>query len=333
MTITLGGLTVYPYGLALACAALVCLFWMRRIFRAQHLSLETYSLFAALSVPFGVFFARIFYVVATLPSFRQKGLVAILDLPSGGFMLYGAMFGIVLAAVFSAFFHKESPLDILDAAAAPAALLIAFSRMAEGLIGQGYGMYIVDWFDPETALSSISVQNYGWLQRFPFAIQDMYEEWAWAVFMLEALAAIIICVGILFSRRRRSGDRALLMVIWYAALQLTLESLRQDAVLRLGFVRISQLLSAVLLAFLLAWMQAVSVKNIRRALTAWVSYLAMLGVIILMEFAVEKKIAFLQWMHADLCYLCIACASVATGFILMNGRKAFQQTPVRENEK
>ena len=54
------------------------------------------------------------------------------------------------------------------------------------------------------------------------------------------------------------------------------------------------------------------------ALAAWCGLLACMGVILAMEFALEKKILFLQWMRMDLCYLVMACASL--GLILICAR-------------
>ena len=119
-------------------------------------------------------------------------------------------------------------------------------------------------------------------------------------------------IGVRRAADRKEGSRAVLALSWYAAVRILYESLRQDDIPKWGFVRVNQILGAVLLLLLLI----LCYLQVRKGLG--VSLGLLLGGVVVagaMEFALEKKIRFLQWMRMDLCYLVMACASL--GLILI----------------
>lgn len=310
--ITLGSLTVYTYGLVVALAAALGLWVAARQFRAAGIKEGAISWFALLAVPMAVLGARLGYYIACL-EFSFAGFFAFRE---GGFMLYGAMGGAVLAAMATARITGEKTGRLVDNLAAPAALVIGFSRLAEGLVGQGYGWYVADWFDPEMGMSLFHPENYDFVQRFPFAVMDMYEEWSWAIFVWEALVAFVLFFVMLKTPARRDGWRGMFFAVCYASLQALNEGLRQDAVLRWGFVRINQVISALLIAALLAvcCMKLPRPRHVKRIVGAWVGVLAGMGVVMAMEFALEKKIMALEWMPMDLCYVVMFAACLGMIF-------------------
>ena len=252
-----------------------------------------------LSLPLGALGARLLYYIACL-KFDFEDFFRFAD---GGFALYGMVIGVALASVITARITGVSGGRLLDQVCAPAALTIGLCRLAEGLVGQGYGWYVADWFDPEMGMSFVHLEDYSFFERFPFAIMDMYEEWSWAVFVWEAIVAFALCIALVKVSGRRDGYRARLFLVAYAAMQALNEGLRQDAVLRLGFVRINQVLSAVIIAAFLyfACRALPKGKRIRPSVIAWAGTLVSMGVAMAMEFALEKKIMFLEWMPMDLC--------------------------------
>lgn len=159
-------------------------------------------------------------------------------------------------------------------------------------------------------MSLFHPEQYDWALRFPFAVQDMYKEWSWAVFVLEALVALIILAVLLFTKPRRPGWKALLLLMLYATSQIACEAMREDAVVRWGFVRANQVFG------LIGVVAAVSIGSIRlprgekkTLVMAWLGLVIAAGLVVAMEFAVEQKIPFLRWMTTDLCFavLCIGC--------------------------
>lgn len=309
--INLLGLTVYPYGLAVALSAVSALLLAGALARRARLKPGTLSYLALLAVPLAVLLARALYCLICLDWFLQKGLGYFFRLTEGGFTLYGALLGGLLAAFLTARITGQSFARLADVLAAPAALMIALCRLAEGLVGQGYGRYITDWFDPDYGMSLFHPADTSFFQRFPFAVRDMYDEYSWAIFVLEALFALGICLALLRARERAPGGKALLFVLLYAASQALCEGLREDAVLRWGFVRVNQILSAVAVAVvLLLCCLRLEDKGRHRALMAraWCGALAGMLLVIAMEFAVEKKIVFLEFLPMDVCYFITALA-------------------------
>ncbi len=311
--IQLGTLTLYPYGIAVALAAAMGLVMMHCTGKKAGLKQGTAGVFAVLAVPLGTVFAHMLYSLIRFDWLMEKGFSHLFRLTDGGYVLYGTVLGCFLAALLAAKLCNEPLGRLLDAAAAPAALTIALCRLAEGLVGQGYGRYLADWFDGESGMSLFALEDTSFLEHFPFAVQDMYEEWCWAVFVLEALFALVILVVLLKTKTRRSGSKASLLMLLYAAAQALCEGLREDAVLRWGFVRVNQILSALVVAGVLVWCWLripQKQRSPKQIIGAWCGTLCGMLLVIAMEFAVEKKIVFLEWLPMDVCYLITALAGV-----------------------
>ena len=324
-TMHLGSLTLYPYGLALCAATALALALAGLAFRRHGLKAGALSWFALLGIPLGVMGARLAYCLAALDWVMQEGFGFFLQLNRGGYMLYGALAGCALALWLTARITGESFARMADRLAAPAMALILLGRLAEGLVGQGYGWCVEDWFMEDSGMSLFVMEDPSFFYRLPFAVPDMYDNYNWAVFIFEALTAGVIALILLRTKTRRAGARATLALLLYAASQILCESLRQDAVLRWGFVRINQVIGAVLIAGL---MLGCALRAPRRrpgqiaGLCAGI--LACMGVVIAMEFALEKKISAIEWIPMDVCYLLMALACLGLMLCVMPlWRKAF----------
>lgn len=315
----------YPYGLCVAGAALVALLLMQWNGKRFSLKNGTISYLAVLAVPLGVLCARIGYALIRFDWMKSKGFAYFVQFHQGGYVLYGAALGVALAAWIVARLTRQRFSDVLDAAAAPAALMIALCRMAESLVGLGYGKPIADWFDPFSEQSMIEWEDPSFLYRFPFGQRGHYG-WNFAIFFPEALAALVICVILLTRKRRAAGGQAALGALLYAACQVILESMRMD-VLTWGFVKANQLLSAVVIAgiIVICWLRMPRQdRTPLRIGGAWALFLACCGVVMAMEFALEQKIGFLAWMRMDVCYLVMALACLGFIFtVLPLWRRAF----------
>lgn len=318
----------YPYGLCVAGAALLALALMQWTGKKQGLKNGTVSYLAVLAIPLGVLFARIGYALGRLDLMKTEGFTYFFQFQRGGFMLYGAAAGVLLAAFITAQATHQRFASILDAAAAPAVLLIALCRLAESLVGLGYGEPIEMWFDPfnEFNMSVIAWEDPSILYRFPFALKTRYG-WRFGIFLLEALAALGIFWALLTRKRRAPGGRAALAALLYAGCQVLLESMRRDAVVTWGFVKVSQLFSALTVAAVLLICCLRLPRRERTTLRiggAWAAALLCVGVVIAMEFALQQKIGFLKWMRMDMCYgvMLLACLGLVL-IVLPLWKRAF----------
>ena len=96
--------------------------------------------------------------------------------------------------------------------------------------------------------------------------------------------------------------------------------------LRFGFVRVNQLLSGVLVLILLiiCMRGAGKLKPMQRVLP-FAELIVCCGVIMAMEFALEKKIDFLTWMRMDVCYMVMFLGALGLIFTVLSlWRKAFR---------
>lgn len=308
-----GSLTGYTWGAVIAAAALISLLLMYAIGEKHGLKAGTVPVFGALAIPLCVLAGRTGYYLFNLNHLQVIG-VPFLDVSNGGLMLYTALAGGLLAAWLTGKITKTSFARIADCAAAPAALTIAAGRFAEYLTGAGYGFPVYDWFDIENSYgrSFIAWEEPEILCRFPFAVQDgFYGDWVFAINFLEGLAALVFMVMLLRMRSRREGGAAVLLLMMYAACQIVFESMREDEVLKLNFMKVSQFLSALVLlgALILCLRRA---KENGRTSAARISLLFLFALIATaMEFGLEQKIGFLTWMRADLCYLVMTMCSIA----------------------
>lgn len=328
------GMTVFPYGVAMAAAAAAALLLAAANFRRAGLKGGALSWFAVLAVPMAFFGGRIGYCLAALDWVKQEGLTFFFEFSRGGYMLYGALAGVGVALLLAARISGERFAKMADALAAPALVMVALGRLAEGLAEQGYGWGIRDWFTEDYGMSLVAMEDPSFFYRLPFGVPDMYGNYNWAVFVFEALVACGLAVAAYRAVVRRDGGRAVLALILYAASQELCESLRQDAVLRWGFVRINQVLGAVVLVAMLALCYALSSpkKPGRLALCAGGVVLGAL-LVTAMEFALEKKISAIEWVPMDVCYVFTTVGCVLMAFSVgAPWRDVFGRTTPEGNE-
>ena len=317
---TLGPVTVYRFGLALALGAALALALLAWQEKKQGLKSGTASWFGVLVLPLAVLCARIGYCLVSIDWLLDRGLMFFFQFSRGGYMLYGALLGCVLAGWLTGKITRQPMGKVLDAAAAPGALLIVLGRMAESLVGLGYGHDIEEWFDPFEEKAMIAWENPELLYRFPLGEQNYYGVWCFAIYLLEAITALVILIILLKTKKPRPGGKFLLGLLLYAGMQPLWESMRQDAVLKWGFVRASQLFSAfaVLAVLIISWRALPPGK--RRPAALWKGIAGILlscGVIMAMEFALEQKISFLTWMRMDVCYAVMALGCLGLIFSVL----------------
>ena len=210
MIFSLLGMPVTAYAVCIAAAAAMGIAALTVRCRQKGLKADTAGRIALLALPLGLLGARVFYCLARLSLYQEIGFAHMLYLWDGGYALWGALGGCALAGVIAARRSGQPLARVLDAMAAPGALTIALCRFAEYFSGAGIGEYVEDerFF------------------HFPLAVMNEWEEWYWAVFVLEGVAALVIFL-ILLRSSRPAGDEARLFLILYSACQVLLESLRR----------------------------------------------------------------------------------------------------------
>ena len=337
----LGALRIYPFGMIFA--ALLVLFFAGAAYgmKKHSLNRETASWFAMLAVPCCFVLSRLGFCLFSVDKIigtRDYGMF--FRAGEGGFLLWGALAGLLLAAKLAGKTTNQSGAKIADSVIVPACLLILALRLLCGLLFKGFGagLPLDYWFDPEETefayrYSVWPLEDYSFFERFPFATLNYYDYWCWAVFVLQALWAGI--TGFLVSRSEAApGGKTVRFVILFSCGTIVLESMLYGGEIVhlpwLAFVKANQILSAIaLLTVLIVCLCRLPKKNRKKAaLIAFPQFLAAIGMIIVMEFAAfEKKLTMINWLPSDGCHLImgLACLWIALAF-----RKVWKQAYAAE---
>ena len=346
--IRLGPLTLYPFGLLMLLPALGALLLAARSMGRAGLKKETAGWFALLAVPVCFVLARLgfcLFVVDQMMGNDDFGMI--FRIGEGGFLLWSALGGGMLAAWMAGKATGQKAGRIMDSAVVAACLLIAAGRVICGLIfkDQGIGFTLEEWFntewlDPEEAefanrFSLFALEDYSFFERLPFAVQNYYDEWCWAIFVPEALWACAMA-WITSRCRRAEGGRTVLFLILYSCGQIVLEATLRGEVLHLpwlGFVRANQVLCAIaLVAVIIVCLKRLAkAERGREALRCFAQVIPAMGIVTAMEFAAfEKKISLIQGWPADVCHVLGGLACLWMGLAAARvWKKAFALQPAR----
>ena len=256
-----------------------------------------------IALPLGAFLSHIFYAGLLANLELTVNGFGFLFLPwAGGHMFYGAVAGALIAVLLvTRGQDRQSRPRLMDLTSIALLLLIAAVRLGEPFdnsdgYGQGYGLILED----------MELLPVPWRTALCFVSDPEYmDEWYLAVFAFEALWALVSAVWVWRGLgERKPGQSALLALCLYAGGTMLFEFLRQDYTMRWRFVRLSQLLSAILLAVVLLHATVRGGLRGKRAVGYWAGFLCCIGLVIAMEFADEKplilsdevKIFFPHWV-------------------------------------
>ena len=329
--IQVGCVTVYPFGLMMAMYSLIAIIGTSNRMNANGLKKGTASWFGILAVPLCFIFARILYclcIIDQIIGYDDYGFI--FRVSDGGFMVWGSILGGILAGILTGRITRQSAWTILDSSVVWACLLIAFGRVICGILmkDQGTGLALEDWFntewtDPEEAefanrFSLFALEDFSFFERLPFAVQNSYETWCWAIFIPEALWAVItaICVN---RYKAVNGGKTLLFITMYSSGQILFESMLKGEVAYLpwlGFVKANQILCAVaLLIVTVICIRGMHKKDLlKESIRTAIQFIPAVLIIIAMEFAVfEKKITLIFYWPADVCHLIMTGACTWLG--------------------
>lgn len=261
--------------------------------------LETFLIFV---IPLGVILGRGMYVLIRLNFFLSWENALALRFWQGGYSIWGLILAFLIAGIFAAKRTGFRPSVLLDALVPYALLMLALGRFCEGFAGQGFGQEA-----PET------------LRFFPFAVINEYEEWRYAIFMLEGLAALLFILVVL-KQEAGTGNGTRLAVILFCASQILFESLRKDEVLSWGFVKASQMFSAITLYALLVYGLYGHKNNAWKAPRhlAQAAFFLLIFVIVGLEFALDKT-------NIDTNIIYLVMAAVCLGLCLVTARCALKK--------
>ena len=293
---------IMPYALVVACATFLAVTLYFLLTRREEISLSATQNMTLLSLVLGLACGHMLYIalqhVYEFPSrdFFQR----LLDPTSGGYMFYGVVGGIVLSAFLVGLTQKRTKASTLLNALAPSLMLfIALCRFAEILDGQGMGLDAME----------------EWTCFFPLAFWNaQWEVWQFAVFFYEGLYALcIFAYSLTLMLKKRGKNLFVQVLILYATGQILFETLRRDVYVNWGFIRLSQLISLLILLGALLYATVHYFKRAKKQfIWSWIGSLLLTGAAIALEFTVDKPLIigdlvyfyFPYWLTYSLIALC-----------------------------
>ena len=273
------GAQVYSFGLycaigAVCAAAAVCI-----LCRTGKTKKGTGLILSCLSILSGAFFSRLTFC---LLGGIEAGMLPFsywFNPTTGGWSLFGMIFGVFAGAWLCAKLTGESSGFLLDTVSCALPLFMAAERFSE----KGFELFDVSRTLPEGGFPG----NTFLAVRDPYYSEVSYL----ATYLAAAIASIVLFLILVFflTRSRREKDLWILFLILCGAGGVILESLRYDHYLEYHFVRFQQVLAAVLLA----WGVILAGKRNRGAhrglmIAGIISVIAAVGSCIAIEFALDR---------------------------------------------
>lgn len=237
----------------------------------------------------------LYFMLLFREQYDNYGMGALLRMPPEEFSFVGGCLGVCIAVILSAKCFHLPVRKVLDIFAPCGALMVFFARAGEYWLNLvGYGTY---------------VENES-LQFFPIAVKyveyDMIMGWFYAIFVLEAIFALICAIVFLtLSRSGRSSslDFTFLHTLFFLTVpQVFSESLRSQC-MKWGFVRIEQLICG-LIAFAIVVFACIRYRKKASFLRVYypvIGSVICLLMMIVVEFALDKPF-FGVYLPKVLCY-------------------------------
>ncbi|WP_300559622.1 prolipoprotein diacylglyceryl transferase [Companilactobacillus sp.] len=242
----LGGLEIHWYGIIIALGALVGVIMAMREATRRGVNSDNILDLVLIGVPVGLICARIYYVIFELP-FYIANPGEIIKIWHGGIAIYGGLIGGFIVLLVLCLRRKISVWLMLDIAA-PSVLL-------GQIVGRWGNFMNQEAFGAKTSLDFLQS-----LHLPHFVIEQMFINGAYRqpTFLYESFFNLIGLILILVLRHRKHfykvGEVFLSYLVWYPIVRFFVEGMRTDSLYILPGVRVSQILSLILLIFAIgAW--------------------------------------------------------------------------------
>ena len=286
------------YFLALTIGAVLCAGLFAWKLRRANLKASAAWFALPLSAVLGLVMARMAYFALEFRDMYVKhdGFAGLLSPNPQEFSIIGGCLGVILAVMMTAKITRQRALPVLDAFAPCGALMVAIARACEGLIDPMKMIGMGAWVDNES------------LHFFPVAVEVEWMGTFYAVFMLEAVLALLCALGA-FLISHKGGfkpGRVFLHTMTFLALpQIFCEQILGDC-MSWGFVKIEQLLCA-LIVFCVIMNACIRMRKISAYAPA-VLCLVCAAVLIWMEFTLDNKLLFGIEIPTIWCYVIMMAA-------------------------
>ncbi|MPM39275.1 Prolipoprotein diacylglyceryl transferase [bioreactor metagenome] len=228
------GFNIAWYGIIIVSGMILGVILAMHRAKKRNIKADIILDFILLALPFAIVCARIYYVIFEWDSYADN-LLKILAINQGGLAIYGGVIGGFIAAfVFSK--HNKFPFMTLADLVIPSLIL-----------GQAVGRW--GNFVNQEAFGNIITNPK--LQFFPVAVYiERLGQWHQATFFYESMWNLALLTIVLMLGHKRVKDGTLLSTyfIGYGIGRFLIEGLRTDSLYILPGIRVSQMLSLILVA-------------------------------------------------------------------------------------
>ena len=227
-TFSIGPLTVYFYGLIIACGLMLAVFYACR--RSKEFGLKEDDILDGVLwvTPFAIICARIYYVVFSWEEYAADP-ISVLYIWNGGIAIYGGVLGAILGMAVMSKIKRVKFTTVLDL------IMLSF------LIGQSIGRW-GNFFNRE----AFGAPTESFLRMGLFNTRTDAWEYYHPTFLYESLWNLcgFVLLHFLSRKRKYDGQVALGYAAWYGLGRAWIEGLRMDS-LYWGPFRVSQCLAGI----------------------------------------------------------------------------------------
>lgn len=300
------GLEVTSYAFFVTLGVALAL--VMALYRARRLQVKSDAIanFTLIAIPLSLILARGVFCLCRMVDVMDYGISYIFRLTSGGYSLMGVVVAVFISALIVGKINKVCFLRVLDSVLPGLLMALAVARFAEGATFNGKGLEVMN----------------GALQFFPIAMDGMFGEKVYAVFMGEGATALIAAIwaqGQYFDKNGKkhpNGWVAAMSTIIVAGAQFMWESARRDDLLKSGFVRYQMVFSGAILIILLLIATRFTGYSIKRSVITWLVFAACMGMNVFVEFLIDGKV--IQEVPIWLCYTLNTTGAVVASALTMH---------------
>ena len=307
---TIFRMRMYTFGLWVAFGMLLAVVMLALLLKKKKAG--TAALQSVLTISLGLVFSRFLYGITDDTIGQSSPLWVLVRLNLGGYSLYGALGGAILAAWLTAKLSKQRFIDCLDPVAPAFLLFVICERLGEGTLGE-----VLEGFGWSRELI------YSELPGTVFSITDG-NAWYLATWRMEALIAAVLFVLVLRWSLKKQNSRPpfICFMLLYGSTQIIMESLRHDLHMTLiSFVRVEQILSMVLLGVAVIILSVGKWHTHRTlALAGLISIPLVTAIAVGIEFMIDRTAINRYLLY--LCFIAVVAIPVVLGFRLLKEERA-----------
>lgn len=249
--ISIGPINIYWYSVTMLLGVLTGIYLGNKESKKLDMNLYFQNLLVPLVIS-GIIGARLYYVIFNFNEYKGN-LLSILKIWEGGLAIYGAVLGGLVAIIYNAKKERQSIIKTTD-------IIVPGLLLAQGIGRWG------NFFNQEAHGATVSLAFLQNLHLPKFIIDGMYinGQYYEPTFLYESIWCLIGFILLIVIRKlvkRKTSIMTFGYFIWYGLGRLYIEGLRTDS-LYLGNIRVSQLVSLILISIGVIGILTIIIKTI-----------------------------------------------------------------------